>query len=173
MDAARLEAAMAFQGNVQSVTAMLQADRAVSDSSKVGMHEFVRNTAATNAADCHQLLATGHSVDECWRFGILQTLDDYTSALKRGGVGLAKTVFQDEPEPTGSGQLDAAFAALADYLAERDGWSTPAWVLEPNRRTTRWYPAVPEFMRAEADAESPRAFRRRGIRITHRSLARA
>ena len=89
------------------------------------------------------------------------------------GIGLATEVFSAEPPRTGSPQIDAAFAALADHLAQRDGWATPAWALDPSRRTDTWYPAVPQIFRATADRESPQAFRRRGILITARSLARA
>jgi hypothetical protein len=100
-------------------------------------------------------------------------LDDYTSVLRRGGPDLAAGVFTDEPPRTGSAHLDAAFAALADHLAERDQWTAPAWARDPSRHTTAWYPAVPAIFHADADKESPEAFRRRGILITSRSLARA
>lgn len=163
---------MRFQGEVLSVAALLDAARtapATAPSRSVG----VRNTAAQNAAVCHDLLPTGEILDECWRFGILQTLDDYTSVLRRGGPDLAAEVFAEEPPGTGAVELDAAFAALAEYLAERDGWQTPGWALDASRRTAAWYPAVPLIFRADADQESPEAFRRRGILITSRSLARA
>lgn len=163
---------MVFRGEVLSVAALLNAAReapAAAIDARVG----VRHTAAQNAGACRTLLADGESLDMCWRFGILQTLDDYTSVLRRGGSDLAAAVFSKEPPPTGAVQIDAAFAALADYLAERDGWQAPAWAQDSARRTTAWYPAVPAIFRAEADLESPEEFRRRGILITSRSLARA
>lgn len=163
---------MVFQGEVLSVAALLDAARAtpvIPPNPPVG----VRHTAAQNAEACRTLLADGESLDGCWRFCILQTVDDYTSVLRRGGPDLAAGVFTDEPPRTGSAQLDAAFAALAEYLADRDGWPTPAWASDPSRRTEAWYPAVPAIFRADADQESPAAFRRRGILITARSLARA
>lgn len=163
---------MLFQGEVLSVAALLDAARTAPESVP-GVGVGVRHTAAQNATACRTLLARGESLDECWRFGILQTLDDYTSSLRRGGVGLAAGVFTDEPPPTGAAEVDAAFAALAEYLAERDGWQAPGWVLAPSRRTAVWYPAVPAIFHADADQESPEAFRRRGILITSRSLARA
>lgn len=163
---------MVFRGEVLSIGALLDAARAASAteaSTRVG----VRRTAMENADVCRALLADGETVDGCWRFGILQTLDDYTSVLRRGGPEVAAGVFTDEPRRTGAVQLDAAFAALADYLAGRDGWPAPAWVRDPSRRTAGWYPAVPGIFRADADEESPEAFRRRGILVTARSLARA
>ena len=164
---------MVFQGEVLSVGALLDAARATPDTTpdtSIG----VRHTAAQNASACRAMLAAGESLDACWRFGVLQTLDDYTSALRRGGPGLASEVFTDEPPRTGSVEVDAAFAALAEHLAERDSWSAPAWVSDPTRRTSSWwYPSVPAIFHADADRESPEAFRRRGILITSRSLARA
>lgn len=163
---------MLFQGEVLSVAALLDASRATSETAP-SPSAGVRHTAAQNAVACLALLARGESLDECWRFGILQTLDDYTSALRRGGSDLAAGVFTDEPPHTGAVEVDAAFAALAEYLAERDGWQAPGWVLALSRRTAAWYPAVPAIFHADADQESPEAFRRRGILITSRSLARA
>ncbi|MFT4188365.1 MAG: hypothetical protein QM621_07245 [Aeromicrobium sp.] len=163
---------MVFQGEILSVAALLDAARstpAATPPAPVGP----RHTVSQNAAACRALLADGETLDACWRFGVLQTLDDYTSVLRRGGPDLAATMFDDEPPRTGSTQLDAALAALAEYLADRDGWPTPAWARDPSRRTTTWYPAVPAIFRAEAARESPEAFRRRGILITSRSLARA
>lgn len=119
------------------------------------------------------MLAAGEPLGACWRFGILQTLDDYTSVLRRGSSDLAAGVFTDEPPPTGSVEVDAAFAALAEHLAERDGWRTPVWASDPSRRTSAWYPGVPAIFHSDADRESPEAFRRRGILIPSRSLARA
>jgi len=162
-----------FQGLVLSVEEMLeraQADSGTQAATEVG----VRHTASDSARACTALLTAGGSLDECWRFGILQTLDDYTSTLRRGGAPLGMQVFTDEPPLTGAAEVDAALAALACYLADRDGWDAPAWAWDFSRcLTTRWYPAVPEIFRDEADLDSPPAFRDRGIFITNRSLARA
>ncbi len=163
---------MAFQGEVRSITALLDAARTAPDHSPRRQFGVLR-TAADNAASCRRLLADGEGLDSCWRYGILQTLDDYTSTLHRGGAELAAGVFTRQPPRTGAVQLDAAFAALADYLSERDGWATPEWALNPDRSTEAWYPAVPTILRREADQESPESFRRRGILITARSLDRA
>ena len=163
---------MVFQGRVRSVTAMLEAVRTAPDVVP-GRGVGLRATAADNARDCRDLLADGESLDACWRFGILQTLDNYTSARRRGGVELAASVFAQEPEATGAVEVDAAFAALAEHLAERDGWTAPAWTSQPSRHTAPWYPSVPVNWRADADRETPPAFRRHGIFLTDRSLARA
>lgn len=163
---------MVFQGEVLSIGALLGRAQAV-PTTVPGTGVGVRHTAADNAARTATLLSEGDTLEAGWRFGILQTLDDYTSTLRRGGAQLAAEVFAAEPAPTGSLQLDAAFAALADHLGERDGWQTPAWALNPVRRTEGWFPAVPAIFRAEAEQDGPKAFRERGIFITGRSLNRA
>lgn len=163
---------MTFQGEVLPIGALLEralATPAVQPSADVG----VRHTAADNAARCAQLLASGETAETCWRFGILQTLDDYTSTRRRGGTALAAEVFTAEPATTGAEQVDAAFAALANHLAHRDGWPAPGWAADPARRTDGWYPSVPAIFREEAVSDGPPAFRARGIFITHRSLHRA
>ncbi|NLC98410.1 MAG: hypothetical protein GX678_04970 [Actinomycetales bacterium] len=162
-----------FQGEIRSVTALLDAAARTPFRRTPGSRFGLLHTAADSAVTCRRLLADGEGLDGCWRFGILQTLDDYTSTRRRGGPELAAQVFSDEPPRTGAPQLDAAFAALADYLAERDGWTTPQWALDPTRAAETWYPAVPMILRAEADTESPQAFRSRGVLITSRSLDRA
>src|SRR5699024_8157834 len=107
-------AVMLFQGEVLSVAELLDAARTTPETApSVG----VRHTTAQNAAACRILLASVGSLDERWRFGILQTLDDYNSTLRRGGPDLVAGVFTDEPLRTGAVEVDAAFAALAEYLA--------------------------------------------------------
>ena len=163
---------MVFQGEVLPIGALLErAQTAPAYEPDAGVG--VRHTAADNAAHCAVLLAAGDTPEACWRFGILQTLDDYASTLRRGGTALAAQVFAAEPAPTGSTRVDAAFAALADHLAELDDWPVPAWAMNSARRADAWYPAVPSIFRAEAERDSPRAFRERGILITGRSLSRA
>ncbi|WP_196716709.1 hypothetical protein [Actinomyces trachealis] len=165
---------MTFQGAILSVGELIERAKAapapVADpSSPLRM----LHTAATNAADVAALMLRGDSLDDAWRFGVLQTIDDYNSNMRRGGTTHARHVFDDEPAPTGSAQIDAAFAALADYLAQRDGWQVPDWAGKPWRVTSDWYPVVISWGRDEARRTSPRAFRRRGIYITPLGLARA
>ncbi|WP_058234328.1 hypothetical protein [Devriesea agamarum] len=134
----------------------------------------VRHTAAMNAVECQRIIEQRKPDTDCWRFGILQTLDDYTSAQRRGVD--ARAVFGEAPGPTGSRRVDVAFAALADYVAERDGWEAPGWARRPGMvldGQDAWFPDVPAMFRGQAVMESPRAFRERGIFITGRSLWRA
>lgn len=145
---------MVFQGEVLTIGALLeraQAEPAYESASDIG----VRHTAAGNARGCAELLAAGKSLVACWRFGILQTLDDYTSTLRRGGPALAAQVFTDEPAATGAAQVDAAFAALADHLADRDGWQAPAWAMDTARSAESWYPAVVPWDTAKPSMTAP------------------
>ncbi len=163
---------MTYKGTVLTVSALLeQALSAADPLPRVDVG--IRNEAAMNAVRCGELLAQGQGLGQCWRFGIVQTLDDYNSTLRRGGVQLAAQVFSSEPPPTGAAEIDAAFAALAEYLALRDGWDTPGWALDPKRSVKRWYADVPRIFREAADRQSPSAFRDRGIYITNETLARA
>ena len=98
---------MVFQGDVRSVGELLAASfaaHAPSPNTRIG----VRHTAADSALTCRALLTDGQNLDDCWRFGVLQTLDHYTSAMRRGGAELASDVFAEEPPRTGAPQLDAA-----------------------------------------------------------------
>lgn len=163
---------MGYQGTVLSFRELLA--RALAEPeppphSDVGL----RHEAASNALLCAELRDAGEDLGECWRLVILQTLDHYTSTLRRGGSELAAQVFATEPAPTGTPEIDAAFAALAEYLADRDGWEAPSWAFDPARKVERWYAAVPKIFHQDADRESPAAFRSRGIYITNDSLKRA
>ncbi|MWJ83499.1 hypothetical protein [Clavibacter michiganensis] len=135
----------------------------------------VLHTAAGAARDAAELVDAGEPSTAGWRFGVLQALDDYTSTCLRGGTELGAQVFTEPPAPTGSVELDAAFAALADYLAERDDWASPSWTQDAWRtvKPGQWWASTPNIYRQIALEESPCAFRDRGIWITLSGLARA
>lgn len=104
------------------------------------------------AQQAHALIAAGEAGSEAlWCFGVLQLLDDYDSTLRHDGPAVAAQMFALEPSSTSHSGLDAAFAALAIWLAQCDGWTAPLWAL----------------------AESPGEFRIRGVFITGTALARA
>lgn len=163
---------MVFQGTVLPVGELIERAKKNQATRPARDDRAVLHTAASNAAHCARLLSQGDTLDDAWRFCVLQTLDDYTSTLRRGGTPLAAKVFKQEPAPTGSHEVDAALAALAEHLAHHDGWDTPAWAQSPSRTTT-WYPDLIEQERQEATDTAPPAFRRRGVFITPRALWRA
>lgn len=163
---------MAYRGKVFSVGELRR--RSDEQPHVVPTDAAVRHTAAGNAARIAALLRAGEPAAAAWRFGILQTLDDYRSTLRRGGAAAAANVFTDEPAPTGARELDAAFAALAEHLAAADGWTPPAWAADSTRAVPgQWFATTPDLFRDEAVSDSPPAFRKRGIFITLRALSRA
>lgn len=166
---------MAYKGTVLSVGQLVARSQAAPDPDWKALygHIGLRNDAADAASHCARLLSEGASLNTCWRFGILQTVDYYDSCVRRSGVDLGAQVFAREPQHTGAVQVDAAFAALAAHLAERDGWTPPTWASDPDRRTEPWYVAQSPAFYAEADRESPPAFRSRGVYISANDLNRA
>lgn len=64
-------------------------------------------------------------------------LDDYTSVLRHAGIAAAARMWVGAPRGTGDARVDAAFAAMAEYLARRDGWTVPSWARLPEREAWR------------------------------------
>lgn len=101
---------------------------------------------------------------------ILQFIDDFRTRRRNS----QRELIRDKPEHTGSPLIDAYLAALAEHLATEVGLAVPAWVEDPDRFLTKWWieSDVPSA-RPTALAQSPAAFRRRGIFISERALERA
>lgn len=80
---------------------------------------------------------------------------------------------EEEPPLTGDARHDAYLAALGEHFALRFAIARPSWVTRPERFLDRfWFQSdVPGF-RAIAIAQSPAAFRRRGIFIAAGALER-
>ena len=126
---------------------------------------------AASLAD--RLLDEGETLQSVWRYVIVQLLDDYSHDLVRAGVAVASRRFASEPPLTHSAEVDAALAALAEYLARRDDWSVPSWARKPGRYSTKWWFVTPlRGMHASALQESPPSFRTRGVFITAGALSR-
>jgi hypothetical protein len=100
----------------------------------------------------------------------LQFIDDYREANPASRPAL----LQDVPPSTGDTRWDAFLAALGEHLAYHDGVSIPRWVDRDGRFLDRWwFPTDLPSVMASALAESPAAFRRRGIFVTEDLFARA
>ncbi len=114
------------------------------------------------------------SGEDLWRFGVLQFLDDYESTRRHQGVPSAAALLVDEPDLTGHSGVDASFAALACWLADRDGWTAPSWALS-DARVARpwWFVSDSTYGRTWAMVQSPGQFRIRGVFITDTALLRA
>ncbi len=80
---------------------------------------------------------------------------------------------EEAPRPTGDQRHDAYLAALAEHLAAASGIARPPWTCDPERFLERfWFVSEVEGFRALAIAESPAAFRRRGVFVSRGSLDR-
>jgi hypothetical protein len=129
--------------------------------------------AAGAALLADDLLSEGETLQSVWRYVIVQLLDDYTRELARAGVSAASQRFMREPSVTRSTEVDAALAALAEYLARRDNWPLPLWARKPGRYSSKWWFVTPlRGMHPTALQESPPSFRTRGIFITAGALSR-
>jgi hypothetical protein len=98
------------------------------------------------------------------RFAVREFLDEFAllprDDLRRAAIGR-------RPLATGAPRADAYLGAFPEHLAASAGLDRPSWSVEDGRFRERFlFPsAVPGF-RALAIAESPAAFRRRGIFIS-------
>jgi hypothetical protein len=120
-----------------------------------------------------ELLLERETLQGVWRYVIVQLLDDYSHDLARHGASVASQRFSREPPPTSSTSVDAALAALAEYLGRRDDWPLPSWARKPGRYSARWWFVTPlRGMHPTAIQESPPSFRTRGIFITAGALSR-
>jgi hypothetical protein len=129
---------------------------------------------ADAAAHARALISDGTTDSEAlWRFGVLQLLDDYESILRKDGVNAAQRVFTSAPGLTGHSGLDASFAALACWLATRDGWEAPLWTQDLHRVARPWwFVSNSAYGRSWALVQSPGEFRIRGVCITDTALMR-
>jgi hypothetical protein len=131
-------------------------------------------TADQAASSAAAMLADGERLSRLWRYVFAQVLDDYTSVLRHAGVTAAARMWSEAPRPTGDTRVDAAFAAMAEYLARREGWVVPSWARLPEREAWPWWFVTDlRGLYPQALVESPSSFRRRGVFITSGALDRA
>lgn len=130
-------------------------------------------SVASAAQQASRMMHDGEPLKDIWRFSLLQLLDDYESRARHQGAIEAATLFTTAPHYTGDSRIDAAFAALAEHLARRDGWRVPVWAANNARATIDWW-FVSELrgMHPTALRESPLSFRKRGVFITSKALER-
>lgn len=109
-----------------------------------------------------------------WRILVAQSLDFYQANMQWGTREDAISVYADEPALTGHSGLDAAAAAIALYIADRDGWTPPAWALNPARKAVKpWYVVDHPIVRKIAEQETPEQFRKLNVFITQGGLQHA
>jgi hypothetical protein len=125
------------------------------------------------AATAAEMLRQGEDLRAVWKHAIIQMFDDYTSVLRYEGVARAAAMWSAEPAPTGDRRVDAAFAALGEHVARRDGWPVPRWTREARREAEPWWFVTSlRGMHPRALVESPLSFRKRGVFITASALER-
>jgi hypothetical protein len=77
-----------------------------------------------------------------------------------------------EPVSTGDARYDAMLAAIAEYVCAREGTLAPAWVEDSKRFLSEWwFVSGVRSLHADAIAQSPISFARRGVFITAGALA--
>lgn len=104
------------------------------------------------------------------RFAVRELLDEF-KLLPR--VDLRERAIATRPPPTGDPRADAYLGALAEHLAVVNDLERPGWSIEPERFLERfWFPHLLPAFRPLAIAQSPAAFRRRGIFIAAGALDR-
>jgi hypothetical protein len=104
------------------------------------------------------------------RFAVREFLDEF-ALLPRDD--LRRAAIDRRPAPTGDARADAFLGALAEHLATTAGLERPNWSVDHARFLERfWFPSPVPGFRALAIAESPAAFRRRGIFIARGALER-
>lgn len=107
---------------------------------------------------------------ESFHAAVRELLDEYAllTTDEQRRRALAET-----PGACGDPRHDAYLGALAEHLATGAGFVPPSWTADPLRFLDRfWFVSDVRGFRALALAESPAAFRRRGIFVSLGSLAR-
>ena len=104
------------------------------------------------------------------RFAVREFLDEL-ALLPR--LELRERAIAERPPDTGDQQADAYLGALAEHLAAVHVLPRPGWAVEPGRfLDTFWFPGLLPAFQPMAIAQSPAAFRRRGIFIPAAALSR-
>ena len=89
---------------------------------------------------------------------------------------MRQAAIETAPPSTGHPGWDAFFAALADYLAQRDNLTAPRWIDEPSRSNagSMFYPANdqrdPDAMKRWLENDPAPWFTKRGVGIVLRAL---
>jgi hypothetical protein len=103
----------------------------------------------------------------------LHAVREFIDEFRLRPAGMMSEALLEAPPGTGDVHHDAYLGSLAEHLCLVHDLHPPAWCLEPSRFLDRfWFPSPVKGFRAMAVAQSPAAFRRRGIFIAGNSLDR-
>lgn len=104
------------------------------------------------------------------RVAVREFLDEFDLVARDD---LRARAIRDRPESTGDIRADAYLGALAEHLAAIWGIQRPDWAVAPERFLERfWFVSEVPGFRALAVAQSPAAFRRRGVFVAEGALQR-
>ncbi len=99
-----------------------------------------------------------------WRL-IAEMLEEY----RHEPVAERAALLAAEPPSTGDERWDVFLAALAEFLAARDGRGAAAWTAD-RRLAVFWFPFNSAAARVDAVVHSPASFRSRGIFLAPQEL---
>lgn len=103
----------------------------------------------------------------------MHTVREFLDELALMSPDQAQRAMRQKPIPTGDIRFDAYLGGLAEHAAAINRFQRPDWSCEPDRFLNQfWFVSEIKGFRALALAESPAAFRRRGIFISAGSLSR-
>lgn len=114
--------------------------------------------------DLARYLAASSNDQHRWRL-IAEMLEEYRHEPAQERAAL----LEEEPPTTGSERWDVFLAALAEYLATRDGRGVAAWTSK-RRLATFWFPFDSAAARVDAVVHAPASFRSRGIFVAPQEL---
>ena len=99
-----------------------------------------------------------------WRL-IAEMLEEY----RHEPVAERAVLLAAEPPSTGAERWDVFLAALAEFLAARDGRGAAPWAAD-RRLAVFWFPFNSAAARVDAVVHSPASFRSRGIFLAPQEL---
>lgn len=135
------------------------------------LKDWMRRNPPAPGSFAQSLAGVGRTRDEAsFRAAVREFLDEFgllpTPELRAKALA-------ERPPDTGDPRLDAFLGALAEHLAARHDLERPAWAVESGRFLPRfWFVSAVTGFRAVQIAQSPAAFRRRGIFISEGALRR-
>ena len=129
---------------------------------------WIQPSVAEIAEEISQCLAVGdQAMAVRLAFRIVERFD-------RSSPEVREVMVELEPNLTGSSQFDALLAAVVEYSCAMNGSSPPRWVDHASRFLDHfWFVANLRSLEADALANSPISFTRRGVFVCSGALTYA
>lgn len=129
---------------------------------------YQRPTIADVAVEVGKYLADGDPATA------LRLAFRFVEIFDRAEIDERAVLVVESPKPTGDIRYDALLAAIAEYVCARHDMLPPSWVDDEDRFLEKWW-FVSGFrsLHADAIANSPISFSRRGVFITAGALTYA